>query len=199
MRLILIALLFLQPGPRGPLAPAETLIEPETLRTIERAAVEGPSVRVINGTDANAGEIALACRKSQCEAVEWAMKKLGPNIAARILPPPTRTIRMVIDDAEPSPGTKAAIMVATPTTGRALVVVRGLWSTADITDEVVEIFARHALRSAEMQAYSDVNQPKWEPNGIPVVAIVPPSDGPIWIAGRPSTSGARNVASSAAS
>ena len=67
----------------APLAPAETLIEPETLRTIERSSVEGPSVRVVQGSDAAAGEIAVVCG-AYCEPAEWALKKLGSTFTARL-------------------------------------------------------------------------------------------------------------------
>lgn len=175
MKLILAALLLIQPGPRAPLAPAETLLAPELLHTIERSSVEGPVVRVIDGADPAAGEIVLACRQGQCEAVEWAMKKLAPNVAAKIIPQPQRTIRIVVNSPAPPANTKAAIMVAA-SSGRGLQVVRGLWSTADLTEEVVEVFARHAVPSFLPREYSDVGQPKWERSGVPVVAIAPPAD-----------------------
>jgi hypothetical protein len=161
---------------RPPLTPAETLLAPEVLRTIERSTVEGPLVPVINGTDAKAGEIVLACREGQCEAVEWAMKKLGPNVAAKIIPPPARTIRVVVNSPAPPSNTRAAIMVAPPA-GPALQVVRGLWSTADVADEVVEIFARQSVPAFVTRSYADVGQPKWERGAIPVVSIVPHANG----------------------
>jgi hypothetical protein len=133
----------------GPLAPAETLVEPETLRTIEQSTLEGPPVSVISGADAQAGEIVLACRQGQCEAVEWAMKRLARNVAAKTIAPPA---------------------------GATLQVISGLWSTADVTEEVVETFARHAVPSMHVRPYADVGQPKWERAGIPVSAIVPPAD-----------------------
>ena len=157
------------------MTPAQTLLEPEMLRAIERSSVEGPAVTMIQGSDAGAGEIALACRQGQCETVEWAMKRLGPSIAAKVIPQPIRTIRIAANSPAPAAGTKAAIMVA-PSTGSSLTVIRGLWSTADVAEEVVEILARHAVGSAEMRSYADVGQPKWERGGIPVVAIVPPVD-----------------------
>ena len=95
MKLILIlAMIAVQFGPRPPLTPAETLIEPEMLRAIERASVEGADVAVIAGSDSAAGEIALACGAGQCEAIQQAARRLGPAIAARQIPQPARTIRV---------------------------------------------------------------------------------------------------------
>ena len=55
-------------------------------------------MRVIQGSDANAGEIAVVCG-ANCEAAEWALKKLGPAIAAKQIPQPARTIRIVTAEA----------------------------------------------------------------------------------------------------
>ena len=176
MRTLIIAALMLQPGPRFPLAPAETLIEPEQLRFIERASVEGPAVALIAGTDKAAGEIALACAPSRCEAVEWAMKRLWQAIAAKAAPSPLRTIRSVMaTDARPPANIRAAIMV---TASKALgwEVVRGPWSTAGIGDEVVELFARHAVGGVDGRPFADVGQPKWDWLGVPTTTIVMPAD-----------------------
>lgn len=175
MKFVVLAALMLQFGPRPPLAPAETLVEPETLRTIEQSTLEGPPVSVISGADAKAGEIVLACRQGQCEAVEWAMKRLARNVAAKTIAPPARTIRIAVNSSAPAAGSKAVIMIAPPS-GATLQVISGLWSTADVTEEVVETFARHAVPSMHVRPYADVGQPKWERAGIPVSAIVPPAD-----------------------
>ena len=82
MKFILVAALLLaQFGPRTPLTPAETLLEPGTLRTIERSSVEGPAVRLIRGSDPGAGEIAVVCGEN-CEPADWALRKLGPAVEA---------------------------------------------------------------------------------------------------------------------
>ena len=175
MKFVILATLMLQFGPRPPLAPAETLLEPDTLRTIERATVDGPAVSVIGGADAKAGEIVLACREGRCEAVQSAMKRLALTVAAKSIPPPARTIRVVVNGRSPAADTKAVIMIAPPA-GATLQVISGLWSTADVTEEVVETFARHAVPSMSVRPYVDVGQPKWERTGIPVSAIVPPAD-----------------------
>ena len=172
IRLILLALV-LQFGQRPVLTPAETLIEPQLLRTIERNSVEGPSVRVVQGSDSTAGEIAVVCGEN-CEPAEWALRKLGPAVAAKQIPQPARTIRIVTVEG-PRPNTKAAIFIAA-SSGQTLRVIRGLWSTASIADEVVEIFARHAVGVVDARAYERIGQPRWESAGIPMITIVPPAD-----------------------
>ena len=176
MRALIIAALLVQPGPRPPLAPAETLIDPEQLRSIERASVEGPAVPVIAGTEKAAGEIVLACAPAQCEAIEWAMKKISQAIAAKAAPPPWRTIRAVsATDARPPAGTRAAIMVAA-SKERRWEIVRGPWSTAGIGDEVVELFTRHAVGSVNARPFATVAQPSWDWLGVPTTTIVMPAD-----------------------
>lgn len=158
----------MQPGPRPPLAPAETLLEPELLRSIERAPVDGAAIRVIDGADKSVGEIAIACVTS-CDAAERALKKL------KQVAPPSRTIRLSrATDAAPA-NTKAAIFIG-DATGKALGVVRGLWSTAALGDEVVEVFARHTGGAVEARPFEDVGQPRWDPAGIATTAIVPGGD-----------------------
>jgi hypothetical protein len=169
MKAILIALALLQFGPRAPLAPAETLIEPETLRTIERSSVEGPVVRVVQGSDPAAGEIAVLCA-ANCEPAEWALKKITNGA----IPRPARTIRIVTVEA-PRPNTKAAIFVG-PASGHTLRIVRGLWSGASVAGEVVEVFARHAVSVIETTPFERIGQPRWDAAGIPLTTIVPPAD-----------------------
>jgi hypothetical protein len=170
MRLFLAALLLLQFGQRQALTPAETLLEPALLRAIQMGAVEGKPVAVITGSDAKAGVIVLACRPSQCEAVEWAMKR----IANSQIPQPARTIRVVSTNTPPA-NTRAAIFIA-ESKGTEFQVIRGLWSTAGIADEVVEVFGRHAVGALNIRGYEDIGQPRWEDRGIPITTIVPPVD-----------------------
>ena len=169
MRIIVAALLAVQFAQRPPLTPAETLLEPELLRTIERASVEGPTPQVIAGSNKAAGEIVLACA-AECEPVEWAMTRL----ATSAVPQPSRTIR-VITVQQPPADTKAAVYVA-ESTGGMLQVIRGLWSTAGIADEVVEVFARHAVGAVNIKSYERAGQPRWEARGIPITTVVPPKD-----------------------
>ena len=171
----MLTLLLLQPGLRAPLTPAQTLLTPEMLRTIELASVEGPAVAVIAGSDQSAGEIAVVCAPGKCEAVEWAAKKLGPAITAKQLPRPARTIRVVQSATTPARDTRAAIFVG-ESKGRHLRIVRGAWSTANIADEVVEVFARQAVTTFEAGSYESAGQPQWEALGIPVTTVIPPAD-----------------------
>ena len=160
----------MQFGQRPSLSPAETLLEPALLRTIERGSVEGKPVTVITGSDAKAGEIVLACRPAQCEGVEWAMKR----IANSQIPQPARTIRLVSTNTAPA-GTRAAIFIA-ESKGTEFQVMRGLWSTAGIADEVVEVFGHHAVGALNLRGYEDAGQPRWEDRGIPITTIVPLAD-----------------------
>ena len=169
MTRLLILAIALQFAQRPPLAPAETLLEPSLLRAIQRAPVEGQAVQVITGSDKAAGEIVLACA-AECEAVGWAMKRLTTSG----VPQPSRTIR-VITVQQPPPDTRAAIFVG-ESTGSTFEVIRGLWSTAGIADEVAELFARHAESAVSVRPYERVGQPRWEARGIPVTTIVPPAD-----------------------
>ena len=174
MKFILVAALLLgQFGPRTPLTPAETLIEPETLRTIERSSVEGPAVRMIRGSDPGAGEIAVVCAEN-CEPAEWALRKLGPAIEAKQIPQPARAIRLITVEA-PQPNTKAAIFIGAAS-GQTLQVIRSLWSTASIADEIVEVFARQAVSVVDARPFARIRQPRWDAAGIPITTVVPPMD-----------------------
>ena len=174
MKFILVAALLLaQFGPRTPLTPAETLLEPGTLRTIERSSVEGPAVRLIRGSDPGAGEIAVVCGEN-CEPADWALRKLGPAVEAKQIPQPVRTIRLVTVDA-PQSNTKAAIFVGAAS-GQTLQVVRGLWSTASIADEIVEVLARQAVSVVNTRPFARIGQPRWEAAGIPITTLVPTMD-----------------------
>jgi hypothetical protein len=176
MRALLVIVALAQFTQRPALTPAETLIAPDILRTIERASVEGSAVTVIQGSDPSSGEIALVCKPGHCEAVQWAARKLGPAIAAKQIPAPSRTIRVVsAPDSQPAANTKAAVFVA-ESNGPVLKVVRGLWSTAGINDEVVELFAHQAVATVDARAFESVGQPQWDVFGVPTTAVVPPKD-----------------------
>jgi len=174
---VLLALaLALQFSQRAPLTPAETLLEPAILSAIERAPVEGPAIAAVPGSNSAAGVIVLACAPGRCEAVEWAMTRLALAVAGKQIDPPARTIRAVSStEARPPVDTKAAITIA-PSTGQAWQIVRGPWSTAGIGDEVVEVFARHAVGPVSARAYERAGQPAWDGLGIPSTTLVPPAD-----------------------
>ena len=167
MTRLLIVALVLQFGSRPPLAPAETLLAPELLRTIERASVEGKPVPVIPGTDKVAGDVVLACEASHCEAVEWAMKRLASSGA----PLPSRTIRAV--PASASENTRAVVFVGRAK-GPELQILRGLWSNASIVDEVVELFARHADSRVHVRAHEDIGQGMF--GRVAITTIIPSAD-----------------------
>src|SRR5262245_42349337 len=150
MKLITLLALVLQFGPRPLLTPAETLLDPEMLRAIEQGSVGSSTVVAITGADPAAGEIALVCLADQCDVAERAATKLGAAMASEKLPRPARAIRVVTSNTIPRASIKAAVFVA-PAKGKALQVVRGLWSTADVADEVVEIFARQAAAGVEVR------------------------------------------------
>lgn len=158
------------------MTPAETLLAPELLRTIERAPVEGADVTLIAGSEPAAGEIALVCRPGDCKTAEWAARRLGPAIASKQIPQPARAIR-VVSAATPSmpPAVKAAIFVAAPK-GPLLQIVRGPWSTAGVADEVVEVFARQAAGAIEARPFEQLGQPQWDAGGAATTTIVPPAD-----------------------
>jgi hypothetical protein len=96
------------------------------------------------------------------------------RIASAAIEKPSRTIRLV-QGGEPPANTKAAIFIA-PSQGTVVQVIRGVWSTAGIGDEVVEVFTGHAVRAAGVRAYTNIGQPRWESRGIAVTALVPPAD-----------------------
>ena len=169
IRLILIAfaLQFVQ---RPSLSPAETLLEPVILRAINEQPTSAVPVSFIDGTDKSAGEILITCR--ECDVATHAMQKLHHLITEKGMPPPARSIRRVSAvDGDTARRAKAAIFVA-QLEGRPLQVVRGLWSTAGIADEAVEIFARHGSYQVETRPYENVGQPPLDHLGVPTTTIV---------------------------
>ena len=171
MRALIIAALLLQPGPRPPLAPAETLIEPDILRAIEAQAPDPGASTTIAGTDATT-HILFTCRDNQCAAAERAARKLNALVSAKTLAQPRRSIRVVSTN---NPATRARAMAAVHVAeveGRPLQVIRGLWSTASIGDEVAELFARHRAPGVEVKTYENLGQLQLDPYGIPTTTVV---------------------------
>ena len=99
------------------------------------------------------------------------MRRLGPAITGKQIPQPTRTIRLVLQPRRAAQHQSGA--VCRESKGNTFKVVRGPWSTADVTDEVVEVFSHQAVRAVETRSYEDVGQPQWD---VAVTAIVPPAD-----------------------
>ena len=170
LRLLILALV-LQFGNRPPLAPAETLLEPLIVRAINEQPSGGAPVSVIEGTDKTAGEILITCR--DCGVATQAMQKLHILITEKDMPRPARTIRRVSADIDTDAGAraKAAIFVA-EVEARPLQILRGLWSTAGIGDEVVEIFARHGSFSVDVRPFENVGQLRLDHLGVPTTTIV---------------------------
>jgi len=172
MTLIIAALLLLQFGPRVPLAPAETLLEPAILRAINEQvpSVDAPLDTI--GSDPSAGWILLSCRDTQCGAAERAARKISMLVASKALPQPARAIRVASVVAPPlMPGLKAVIQVA-EAADRPFQVVRGPWSTASVVDEVVELFARHGNNAVESRPFERVGLLPFDSLGIPSSTIV---------------------------
>ena len=181
MKLLVLLLLVVQQGLRVPLTPAETLLEPAVLKAIADATVDlqatGPAL--ISGSEIAAGEIVVVSPAGKGIAAGAALQKLNRLIEIKTLPRPSRSIRFLTSQLNnfqtstlsPPEGTRAAVMVvdfAAP----ARQVIRGLWSTASIGDEVLELFARQASGAVEVQPYRDVGQPKWDAFGIPTTTIL---------------------------
>lgn len=170
--LLLAIALALQFGQRAPLTPAETLLEPAILRAIDEQVLTPESSAQTVGTDRTAGWILLTCREGECGTASRAARKLNALVAARKIPPPSRSIRVVSAINELVAGeTTAAIHVA-ESTDRPFQVVRGPWSTASIGDEVVEVFARHHGVAVEMRPFEHLGQLRLDPHGIPTTTIV---------------------------
>jgi hypothetical protein len=171
MRAGFIIALLLQFAPRPSLTPAETLLEPVILRAINDQPSGGVAVELIEGTDDTAGEIFIACR--ECVVATQAMQKLHLLIGEKGMPRPARTIRRVTPGVavETARRAKAAIFVAEQE-GRPLQVVRGLWSTSGIGDEVVEIFARHGSSLIDARPFENVGQLAIDHLGVPTTTIV---------------------------
>jgi hypothetical protein len=171
---IVALLLALQFNQRPPLTPAETLLESVVLRAINEAPGDdapGP-VETIAGSDAKAGTIALTCRAGGCEAATLAVQKLRGLVLSKGLPRPARSIWIApASGGTPPPDAVAAIHVAHGD-APVLRIVRGLWSTAGIGDEVAEIFARHGGNAAEARAFENLGQPPLDLGGVPTTTIV---------------------------
>lgn len=172
MRVLLVIAVLFQFAQRPSLTPAETLLEPVILRAIDEQPSGGAPASLIDGTDKAAGEILITCRN--CDVATQAMQKLHYLIREKGMPAPARTIRQVTiqrvsDDSVRQ--ARAAIFVA-QTDARPLQVLRGLWSSAGIGDEVVEIFARHGSDNVEVRPFEDVGQLSLHHWRIPTTTIV---------------------------
>lgn len=167
---LLIAALLLQFGQRPSLTPAETLLEPVILRAINEQPSGGAPVRLIDGNDKSAGEIFITC--NQCGVATQAMQKLNHLIREKGMPPAARAIRLLTAaDTDTARRATAAIFIA-ELEDRPIQVLRGLWSTAGIADEVVEIFARHGGYHVDVRPFENVGQVHLDHLGVPTTTIV---------------------------
>lgn len=170
MKIVIAALLALQFAPRPALTPAETLLEPVILRAIGGQPSGGAAVESIPGTDKAAGEILVACR--ECVVAAHAMQKLNTLVRDKGMPAPARTIRLVAGAAGADVTQARAALFIAEEADRPIQVVRGLWSTAGIGDEVVEIFARHGGYHVEVRPFENLGQPALDHLGVPTTTIV---------------------------
>ena len=170
MKLLLVVLALLQPGPRVALTPAETLLEPEVLRAIAAQAPIPEASTTTTGTDADS-DVLITCRENQCAAATRAARKINALVGSSKLGQPVRSIRVV---SAVDPGTSsraiAAIHVA-EVADAPLHVIRSLWSHPGIADEVVEILARqHGMVDA--RPFEAIGQLPLEPFGVSSTTIV---------------------------
>ena len=171
MKLAVALLLMLQFAPRPPLTAAETLLEPVILRAINEQPSGGESISLIEGVDQAAGEILIICR--DCTVATHAMQKLHHLIKEKGMPAPSRAIRRITGGVGPDVArqAKAAIFIAQDQ-GRPIQVVRGLWSTAGVADEVVEIFGRYGAYHIEARPFENLGQLPLDYLGVPTTTIV---------------------------
>lgn len=162
----------MQPAPRAPLAPAETLLAPAAMKAIAAQATSSDAVAVIAGTDAAAGDIAITCVAARCGGAADAMRKLQGAIATKAITAPARSIRLISSvDSSQAVRLKAAIHVS-DITDRPLQVIRGTWSTAGIGDEVAEVFARHNAPGVEVRGYEPSGQLPLDAFGVATTTVV---------------------------
>jgi hypothetical protein len=169
LKLLVLALLVLQLGPR-PLSSSETLVKTDTLQAIFGEPGWETGVRVVNGSDARTGEILLTCLPNECALALQAIMRLQGVVSRKKVPQPSRTIRVVSSMADVAPErVKATIHVAVSDRG-GWQILRGLWSTAGIGDEVMEIFANGL--GAQTLAYESRGQLPLDPFGVSTTTIV---------------------------
>ncbi len=162
-----------------PLTPAETLLEPAIVKAIYEEptspiglhSIEG-AVHTIEGTDPGAGELWLTCALDGCQVALQAAQKLNSLITSKRIARPTRKIQVtaVFESATVS-RVRAAIHVA-QSTDRPLQILRGLWSSAGIGDEVVEVFSKQYPIVVEARPYEWLGQLPLEGYGVPTTTLV---------------------------
>jgi hypothetical protein len=171
---VLLAIaLALQFGQRAPLTPAEALLESVVLRAINEAPgsdAPGP-VAAIAGAEAKAGTIAVTCVAAGCDAAALAVQKLRGLVLGKGMAPPTRAIWIAAGQGGTLPADTVAIIHVAGGDTPVLRVVRGLWSTAGVGDEVAEVFARSS-GDADVRAFENLGQPRLDSQGVATTTIV---------------------------
>lgn len=170
--LVLVSVGFaLQFGPRPPLTPAETLLEPEIVRAIQEQAPTPQPGASVAGSDAGA-DILLTCADGRCATAERAVRKLSALVAAKTLPQPVRSIRVASSfNADQARRATSVIHVA-EIADAAPHILRGLWSTAAAGDEVAELFGRHLIPAIQIKPYEAIGQFAFDAYGVPVTTLV---------------------------
>ena len=172
MTFILIAALFLaQLGPRAPLMPAETLLEPAILRAVQEQAPDPNASETVTGSD-RSSEIVITCADDHCAVASRAARRLSALVAAKTLPQPARTIRVGASFDGATRERTAAVLHIAERADRPTQIIRGLWSTASIGDEVAEIFGRHFVPGIAINPYELVGQFGFDGIGVPTTTIV---------------------------
>ena len=156
MKIVILsaAFLILQAAPRPPLTPAETLLEPRfCCGPSSSRPVEGRSVPVIHGQRRRGRRNPAGVPAGQCEAVEWAMKRIANTADSATGADDSHGHR---SRREPCTRARRPPSSSPHRSGNTLQVIRGLWSTAGIADEVVEVFARHAVSAVNARAFENI-------------------------------------------
>lgn len=170
MKLLVALLALLQFGPRAPLTPAETLLEPAVLRAIAQPAPADTGDSV-TGTDSGS-DIVVSCADHQCGTASRAVRKLAALVSAKTLPQPARTIRILSSVTADSARQAAAVVHVAEIADRGPQVVRAPWSTAGIGDEAAEVLARHFAPATEIKSYESLGQPGFDGYGVSTTTIV---------------------------
>jgi hypothetical protein len=170
MKLLVVALLILQFGPRAPLTPAETLLEPEILRAIADQAPLPEASATTTGTDANS-DVLITCRENQCGAATRAARRINALVSARKLAQPVRSIRVVSTVNPGTAGRARAVIHVAEVADAPFHIVRSLWSHPSIADEVVDVFARQN-GMVDARPFEPAGQLSLEPFAVSSTTIV---------------------------
>jgi len=153
------------------LAPAETLLAPEVLRAIREQVPPPGGEAPVTGSSPGS-DIIVSCAVSKCGTAAGAINKLNALIGAKTIEQPARTIRLSTAVNAATDARAASVIHVVEVTDSAPRIVRGLWSTAGIGDEVAEIFGRHLMPGIEAVPFESLGQSRFDPHGIPSTTVV---------------------------